>query len=91
MSNLDLHILPRYRRDGQEMPDLPGLFVADAPRRATRSRKGDILLLHTDGLAEHADGENVVAVQFQQHLRQALIGLTGNQYSVPGQIVGGKV
>ncbi len=46
--DLDLHILPLHRHEGQDLSDLPGLFVADASitRRASRSRKGDILVLH---------------------------------------------
>lgn len=46
--SLDLQILPLFRKNGQELPDLPGLFLADAgiSRRSTRSRKGDLLLLH---------------------------------------------
>ncbi len=57
---LDLHLLPLHRRDGQDQPDLPGLFAAEAPRRAARSRKGDIILLHLilGGTATiHPDGQ----------------------------------
>jgi len=43
---IDLHVLPIRRRDGKDLTDLPGLFVAAAPRRAGRSRKDDILILH---------------------------------------------
>ena len=38
--------------------------------------------------SEDADRINIVAIQLQQHLRQALIGLAGNQNAVAGQIVG---
>jgi hypothetical protein len=45
---MDLHILPIHRHEGQDQPDLPGLFVADSgiTRRAARSRKGDLLVQH---------------------------------------------
>ena len=53
--DLDLHILPLHRHESQDLPDLPGLFVADAniSRRTSRSRKGDLLILHLslDGTA----------------------------------------
>lgn len=53
--DLDLHILPLHRHEGQDLADLPGLFVADAniSRRTSRSRKGDLLILHLalDGTA----------------------------------------
>ncbi|HUF39926.1 MAG TPA: hypothetical protein VMN57_15480 [Anaerolineales bacterium] len=43
---MDLHILPLHRHEGRDLPDLPGLYVADsaATRRAARSRKGDLLV-----------------------------------------------
>jgi hypothetical protein len=46
MTALDLHLLPIHRRGGQDQPDLPGLFTAEAPRRAARSRRADIIILH---------------------------------------------
>ena len=43
---MDLHLLPIHRHEGQDHPDLPGLFVADSgvSRRTARSRKGDLLI-----------------------------------------------
>ena len=53
--SIDIHILPIHRHEGQDLSDLPGLFVADSnvTRKATRSRKGDLLILHLalDGTA----------------------------------------
>jgi hypothetical protein len=43
---IDLHIVPMYRLEGKSQPYLPGLFVVNGSRRAVRSRKGDVLLLH---------------------------------------------
>jgi len=43
---LDLNILTLYRKDGQDLPSLPGLYLATAPRRAVRNRSSDGLLLY---------------------------------------------
>jgi len=43
--SLDIYSLPLHRSAGQETVKLPGLLVKDAPQRAHRSRRGDILFL----------------------------------------------
>lgn len=43
---LDLNLLPVARQAGQEYPELMGLYVADAPRRAARGRATDRLILY---------------------------------------------
>lgn len=40
----DLFLLPVHVVDGQEQPDLPGILATVAPRRAERSRSGDMFL-----------------------------------------------
>lgn len=43
--NLDFLIVPLHRENGQDRPNLPGLHLANPPRRAARARKKDRLLL----------------------------------------------
>lgn len=45
-SSLDLNLLPLVRQSGNTRTELPGLYVADPPRRPARSRKGDRLFLY---------------------------------------------
>lgn len=40
-SSLDLFLLPLWRQAGKDRPKLPGVYAADAPRRAARGRSGD--------------------------------------------------
>jgi hypothetical protein len=42
---MDLNILPLARREGQDLPALPGLHITSQPRRPARGRQGDRLLL----------------------------------------------
>lgn len=42
---MDLNLLPIARRDGQEQPGLPGLYLASQPRRIARGRQPDRLAL----------------------------------------------
>lgn len=46
MTSQDFLILPLHRRESQNLDYLPGFHMAQAPRGASRSRKGDRLLLH---------------------------------------------
>jgi len=45
-TSLDLILLPLYRLDGQDQPELPGLSAARPPRRASRGRSLDRLVIH---------------------------------------------
>lgn len=45
-TSLDLNLLPLARLAGQDQPELPGLFVAEPPRRAARGRGADRLILY---------------------------------------------
>lgn len=53
-ASLDLNILPLYRHHSQDLADLPGLHVADRPRRAARSRSSDQLILYVSFTGEAA-------------------------------------
>jgi hypothetical protein len=50
---LDLILLPLNRVDGQDQPELPGLYAAKPPRRTSRGRALDRLIIHLalDGTA----------------------------------------
>ncbi len=50
---LDLFLLPLLRQAGKDRPKLPGLYAADAPRRAARGRAADrfFVYLTTEGNA----------------------------------------
>jgi hypothetical protein len=45
-TDLDLNLLPLYRIQGQEMPQIPGLLAMMPPKRAARARKDDRLLVY---------------------------------------------
>ncbi len=45
MTELDLNILPLYRKEGGDLGRLPGLHTAEASRKASRSRKADQLIM----------------------------------------------
>jgi len=42
---MDLNVLPLARREGQDLPALPGLHITSQPRRPARNRQNDRLLL----------------------------------------------
>ena len=46
MATFDLNLLPIYRINGQESPELPGLMALTPPRRTARGREHDTLLLY---------------------------------------------
>ena len=45
-NSLDIGLLPLYRRAGQDGPAVPGLLIANKPRRTARSRESDQLILY---------------------------------------------
>ena len=46
MATFDLNLLPIHRSNGQDYPDLPGLFALTPPRRTARGREKDNLILY---------------------------------------------
>ena len=45
MAETDLKVIPLYRQAGRDLSALPGLHIAEPPRRASRSRKTDRLIM----------------------------------------------
>jgi hypothetical protein len=45
MANIDLNILPLHRQAGSDLSRLPGLHIAEASRKASRSRRADQLMI----------------------------------------------
>lgn len=45
-NSLDVTLLPIFRQLGKDEPELPGLHVAETPRRAARGRSADQLILY---------------------------------------------
>jgi hypothetical protein len=43
---MDITLLPIFRSVGKDQTDLPGLYIAEPPRRAARSRRSDHLILY---------------------------------------------
>ncbi len=43
---LDIHLLPLVREAGKDLAELPGLYLAEPPRRTARGRDQDRLLLY---------------------------------------------
>ena len=74
----DLNILPLFRQDGQDKPDLPGVHVAMPPRRATRVRSQDRLIIFM-----HFEGKGVV---LRDQLNQLLKSIEKSYYSRTGTI-----
>lgn len=49
MAAIDLNVIPLYRQDGREFTTLPGLHIANPPKRGgSRSRRNDQLILMLD-------------------------------------------
>lgn len=44
--SLDIHLLPLIREAGKDLAELPGLYLAEPPRRTARGRAQDRLLLY---------------------------------------------
>ncbi len=44
--SLDIHLLPLVREAGKDLAELPGLYLAEPPRRTARGRDQDRLLLY---------------------------------------------
>ncbi|MBT3239846.1 MAG: hypothetical protein HON98_04895 [Chloroflexi bacterium] len=74
----DLNILPLFRQDGQDRPELPGVHVAMPPRRATRVRSQDRLIIFM-----HFEGKGVV---LRDQLNQLLKSIEKSYYSRTGTI-----
>lgn len=74
----DLNILPLSRRGGQDLPDLPGLYMVTPPRRAARGRSSDRLVIF------FTPAENTTLAAQQQE--QLLIHLAQTYYKTSGSI-----
>jgi hypothetical protein len=74
----DLSVLPVGRRAGLDLADLPGLSVAERPRRLARGRDADRLILFL-----HFKGELPPALN---NLQQTLASLAKTYYEVPGSV-----
>lgn len=74
----DLNILPLYRQDGQDQPDMPGIHVAMPPRRAARVRSQDRLIIFM-----HFEGKGSVQ---REQLNQLLKSIEKSYYSRTGTI-----
>ncbi|HKJ26434.1 MAG TPA: hypothetical protein VJ965_02255, partial [Anaerolineales bacterium] len=48
MAAIDLNIIPLYLQGGKEHTALPGLYVANPPSKASRSRRNDQLIMLLD-------------------------------------------
>jgi hypothetical protein len=44
--SLDLILLPLFRKDGQDLPEIPGLFASQAEGRVARGRSQERLVIH---------------------------------------------
>jgi len=76
--SLDLNLLPIYRRSGQDLAELPGLYLADRPRRAARSRSADQLIL----FLSFSGGASLP----REALDKLLSDLAKTYYKVPGSV-----
>ncbi len=74
----DLNILPLYRQEGQDQPDMPGVHVSLPPRRAARVRSQDRLIIFI-----HFEGKGLV---LREQLNQLLKSIEKSYYSRTGTI-----
>lgn len=77
----DLTISPLVIESGQEQKDLPGLWVASAPRKAARLRQHDQLLMYM----KLSGNSNLTPVQQQEILKK----LSTTFYTTPGPLTTG--
>jgi len=76
MDQLDLNVLSLARQQGQDLPELPGLYIPAQPRRPARGRQPDRLILYM------VIAGNAPLVPDQQN--QLLIRLAETYYKTPG-------
>jgi hypothetical protein len=74
----DLLILPLVRAEGQEQPNVEGLFVAPIPRKSARFRKQDRLALHLV-----FEGNSTLG---SEQINQLLSSLGTTYYNTPGTV-----
>ncbi len=75
---MDLNLLLISRQKGQLQTDLPGLYLADPPRRAARGRRSDRLVLYFEFL-----GEMLLGAEQQNRI---LEDLAQTYYKTPGSV-----
>ncbi len=77
-NRFDLHVLSLTRATGQEQPDLPGLYLAEQPRRTARGRENDRLFFYARTLPDPS-------LQHNQQ-RQILVELAKSYYQTSGSV-----
>lgn len=77
----DLNYLPLHLSNGMEIAELPGLWVAAAPRRAQRSRSKDMLIMLLTLTGSQ--------VQPPDNLNQILERLADVYFQAPGSVTSG--
>ncbi len=74
----DLNILPLFRQEGQDKLDLPGVHIAMPPKRSTRVRSQDRLIIFI-----HFKGKGLV---LRKQLEQLLENIEKSYYSRKGTV-----
>lgn len=77
----DIYFLPINIAQGKEQADLPGLFVAEAPKRTARGRDNDVLILFISLLGDVA--------RLHTSLEEIFLVLTDTYYNTPGSVTSG--
>ena len=88
-ADFDLNILPVYRIQGQELPQIPGLFVVAPPKRVARGRKDEALLIYLtlSGTARFSSAEyNHFISKTTQRFYQTSGTLTSAMRSAIGEL-----
>lgn len=85
MELFDLTIFPLSLDAGQEQHELPGLFVASAPRKTARMRSQDILILLLNLTTPSGGPAAITAVQEQEILNR----LSETYFTTPGSVTAG--
>ena len=76
-TSTDLILLPLFRKDGQDQPELTGLQAASAPRRAARGRSLDRLVIHLE-LVGTAPLSSAGYTKLLDHLTQLYFKTSGS-------------
>jgi hypothetical protein len=88
-TDLDLSLLPLYRIQGQEMPQIPGLLAVTSPKRADHARKDDRLLVYLtiSGIAHFPPAEyDQMINRISQHFYQTSGSLTSAIRTVAAEL-----
>ena len=81
-AEFDLNLLPLYRINGQELPQLPGLLAVTPPKHAARGRSDDHLFIYLtisgNTPVSTAEYNQVLAQMSQQYYKTAVTDETGH-------------